>query len=94
MKPALLPIQQLIGYDAKASVEGGVALGYKSNATVDKGAAGYDISTKAASTDTSSTWKATASAVSVGDVANDVTRQITSVAAGTNDTDAVNRSTT
>ena len=79
-----------IGYDAKASVEGGVALGYKSNATVDKGVAGYDISTKAASTDTSSTWKATASAVSVGDVANDVTRQITSVAAGTNDTDAVN----
>lgn len=79
-----------IGYDAKASVEGGVALGYKSNATVDKGTAGYDISTKAASTDTSSTWKATASAVSVGDVANDVTRQITSVAAGTNDTDAVN----
>ena len=79
-----------IGYDAKASVEGGVALGYKSNATVDKGAAGYDISTKAASTDTSSTWKATASAVSVGDVANDVTRQITSVAAGTNDTDVVN----
>ena len=79
-----------IGYDAKASVEGGVALGYKSNATVDKGAAGYDISTKAASTDTSSTWKATASAVSVGDVANDVTRQITSVAAGINDTDAVN----
>ena len=79
-----------IGYDAKASVEGGVALGYKSNATVDKGAAGYDISTKVASTDTSSTWKATAAAVSVGDVANDVTRQITSVAAGTNDTDAVN----
>ena len=79
-----------IGYDAKASVEGGVALGYKSNATIDKGAAGYDISTKAASTDTSSTWKATAAAVSVGDVANDVTRQITSVAAGTNDTDAVN----
>ena len=79
-----------IGYDAKASVEGGVALGYISNATVDKGAAGYDISTKAASTDTSSTWKATAAAVSVGDVANDVTRQITSVAAGTNDTDAVN----
>lgn len=79
-----------IGYDAKASVEGGVALGYKSKATVAAGAAGYDISTKAASTDTSSTWKATASAVSVGDVANDVTRQITSVAAGTNDTDAVN----
>lgn len=79
-----------IGHNTEVSAEGGVALGYKSNATVDKGAAGYDISTKAASTDTSSTWKATASAVSVGDVANDVTRQITSVAAGTNDTDAVN----
>ena len=79
-----------IGHNTEVSAEGGVALGSKSKATIAAGAAGYDISTKAASTDTSSTWKATASAVSVGDVANDVTRQITSVAAGTNDTDAVN----
>jgi len=79
-----------IGHNTEVSAEGGVALGSKSKATVAAGAAGYDISTKAASTDTSSTWKATASAISVGDVANDVTRQITSVAAGTNDTDAVN----
>ena len=79
-----------IGHNTEVSAEGGVALGSKSKATVAAGEAGYDISTKAASTDTSSTWKATASAVSVGDVANDVTRQITSVAAGTNDTDAVN----
>ena len=79
-----------IGHNTEVSAEGGVALGSKSKATVAAGAAGYDISTKAASTDTSSTWKSTASAVSVGDVANDVTRQITSVAAGTNDTDAVN----
>ena len=79
-----------IGHNTEVSAEGGVALGSKSKATVAAGAAGYDISTKAASTDTSSIWKATASAVSVGDVANDVTRQITSVAAGTNDTDAVN----
>ena len=79
-----------IGHNTEVTTEGGVALGSKSKATVAAGAAGYDISTKAASTDTSSTWKATASAVSVGDVANDVTRQITSVAAGTNDTDAVN----
>ena len=79
-----------IGHNTEVSAEGGVALGSKSKATVAAGSAGYDISTKAASTDTSSTWKATASAVSVGDVANDVTRQITSVAAGTNDTDAVN----
>ena len=79
-----------IGHNTEVSAEGGVALGSKSKATVAAGAAGYDISTKAASTDTSSIWKATASAVSVGDVASDVTRQITSVAAGTNDTDAVN----
>lgn len=79
-----------IGHNTEVTAEGGVALGSKSKATVAAGAAGYDISTKAASTDTSSTWKATASAVSVGDVANDITRQITSVAAGTNDTDAVN----
>lgn len=79
-----------IGYDAKVSKEGGVALGYKSNATVDKGAAGYDPTTGATSTETNSTWKATSAAVSVGDVGNGVTRQITSVAAGTADTDAVN----
>lgn len=79
-----------IGYDAKVSKEGGVALGYKSNATVDKGAAGYDPATGAASTETNSTWKATSAAVSVGDVGNGITRQITSVAAGTADIDAVN----
>ena len=79
-----------IGYDAKVNKEGGVALGYKSNATVDKGAAGYDPTTGATSTETNSTWKATSAAVSVGDVGKGVTRQITSVAAGTADTDAVN----
>lgn len=79
-----------IGYDAKVNQEGGVALGYKSNATVDKGAAGYDPTTGAASTETDSTWKATSAAVSVGDVGNGITRQITSVAAGIADTDAVN----
>lgn len=79
-----------IGYDAKASVEGGVALGYQSNATVDKGAVGYDLSVNGPSSESNATWKATAAAVSVGDVTNGITRQITSVAAGTNDTDAVN----
>lgn len=79
-----------IGHNTEVSAEGGVALGSKSKATVAAGAVGYDISTNAPSTDTSVTWKSTASAVSIGDVANDVTRQITSVAAGTNDTDAVN----
>lgn len=79
-----------IGYDAKVNKEGGVALGYKSNATVDKDVVGYDPATKTASTETSSTWKATSAAVSVGDVGQNITRQITSVAAGTADTDAVN----
>ena len=79
-----------LGHNTDVSIEGGVALGSGSKATVASGAVGYDILTNAPSTDTSSTWKSTASAVSVGDVANGVTRQITSVAAGTNDTDAVN----
>ena len=79
-----------IGHNTDVSIEGGVALGSGSKATVAAGAVGYDILTNAPSTDTSATWKSTASAVSVGDVANGVTRQITSVAAGTNDTDAVN----
>lgn len=79
-----------IGHNTDVSTEGGVALGSGSKATVAAGAVGYDILTNAPSTDTSATWKSTVSAVSVGDVANGVTRQITSVAAGTNDTDAVN----
>ena len=79
-----------LGHNTDVSTEGGVALGSGSKATVAAGAVGYDILTNAPSTDTSATWKSTASAVSVGDVANGVTRQITSVAAGTNDTDAVN----
>ena len=79
-----------IGHNTDVSTEGGVALGSGSKATVAAGAVGYDILTNAPSTDTSATWKSTASAVSVGDVANGATRQITSVAAGTNDTDAVN----
>ena len=79
-----------LGHNTDVSIEGGVALGSGSKATVAAGEVGYDILTNAPSTDTSATWKSTVSAVSVGDVANGVTRQITSVAAGTNDTDAVN----
>lgn len=51
---------------------------------------GYDPSTKAASADTSAAWRSTVSAASVGDKAKGYTRQITGVAAGTQDTDAVN----
>ena len=79
-----------VGHNTEVSVVGGTAIGSNSKATVAAGAVGYDILTNAPSTETSSTWVSTASAVSVGDVDNNVTRQITSVAAGTNDTDAVN----
>lgn len=79
-----------IGAESNVTVEGGVALGADSIASTAAGIAGYDLSTGTASTDTSATWKATAAAVSVGNVANNVTRQITGVAAGAADTDAVN----
>lgn len=79
-----------IGAESNVTVEGGVALGADSIASTAAGIAGYDLSTGTTSTDTSATWKATAAAVSVGDAANNVTRQITGVAAGAADTDAVN----
>ena len=79
-----------IGHNTEVTAEGGVALGSGSKATVAAGGIGYDVKTGAASTETGAAWKATSSAVSVGDVANNVTRQITSVAAGTDDSDAVN----
>ena len=79
-----------IGSEANVTKDGGVALGANSIASVDKGVAGYDPTTGMASTETNSTWKATSAAVSVGDVGNGITRQITSVAAGIADTDAVN----
>lgn len=79
-----------IGRNANVTVSGGVALGAGSLASTNFGVAGYDPLTKATSTDTSSTWKATEAAVSIGDVAGRVTRQITGVAAGAQDTDAVN----
>jgi len=79
-----------VGHNTEVSAVGGAAIGSNSKATVAAGAVGYDVLINASSTKTSSTWVSTASAVSVGDVDNNVTRQITSVAAGTNDTDAVN----
>ena len=66
-------------------------MGYQSNAN--EGAStvsGYDIITDGASADTSSTWRGTTAAVSVGDVDAGITRRITDVAAGSADTDVVN----
>lgn len=78
------------GYDSHAKVSGGVALGAWSVADTAAGVSGYDPSTQAASTDTSAAWKSTLGAVSVGDKTEGYTRQITGVAAGAQDTDAVN----
>lgn len=80
----------ILGHNANATVEGGVALGAGSVASREEGVAGYDPVTKEASGDTSATWKATDAAVSVGKADGSMTRQITGVAAGTQDTDAVN----
>ncbi|MDY4265142.1 ESPR-type extended signal peptide-containing protein, partial [Megasphaera elsdenii] len=83
-----------IGNGADVSVEGGVALGVGSVADRAAGkVVGYDPATGAEyvipEDDAASyVWKATKGAVSVGSARE--TRQITNVAAGTEDTDAVN----
>ena len=76
-----------IGQSSEADVEGGVALGSWSVADREAGMAGYLSNGK-----TTAEWQSTLGAVSVGaefDKGAD-TRQITGVAAGTEDTDAVN----
>ena len=78
----------ILGYNANATVEGGVALGYGSVASTDKGVPGYDPLTGNKSTSTDIKWKSTWAAASIGDSNN--TRQLTNVAAGWADTDAVN----
>lgn len=77
-----------IGNGAGVSVEGGVALGVGSVASTAANALGYG----AAEGETSIAWNATHGAVSVGSSVEgkEITRQITNVAAGTADTDAVN----
>ena len=77
-----------IGNGAGVSVKGGVALGVGSVASTAAGALGYG----AAEGETSIAWNATHGAVSVGSSVEgkEITRQITNVAAGTADTDAVN----
>ena len=79
-----------IGVSSSAAVKDGVAIGAFSKADTAAGVSGYDPSTKAASTDTSAAWRSTVSAASVGDKTKGYTRQITGVAAGSEDTDAVN----
>lgn len=78
----------IVGHNANATVDGGAAIGAGSIASVDKGEVGYDPSGTDRNGDTSGIWKSKAAAVSVGN--KNFTRQITNVAAGKEDTDAVN----
>ena len=77
-----------LGAGAQAKANAGVALGEGAVADTAAEVAGYDPKTGKASTETTPTWKSVKGAVSVGNA--DATRQITNLAAGTNDTDAVN----
>lgn len=83
-----------MGKGATAKLADSVALGSGAVADREGGKAGYDASTNAASTNTSETWVASANAIAVGGGQNPdgkiVTRQIIGVAAGSEDTDAVN----
>ena len=81
-----------LGTGAIAQVKDGVAIGSGSKATVDKGVKGYnpnDGRTNKYGGLAGNVLTSTNAAVSVGD-SSSVTRQITGVAAGTNNTDAVN----
>ena len=81
----------VLGNDASVTTEGGVALGQDSVASTGPSNGGYDMLTEEKEyTDGTSTWQSTHGAVSVGTADGKVTRQITGVAAGTEDTDAVN----
>ena len=90
----------MIGHNADVQKNGGVALGAGSVASVGKDVVGYDLAKGDHSKDTTGVWKSKAAAVSVGQIVKNeqgqldaektITRQITGVAAGSEDTDAVN----
>ena len=81
-----------LGVNSQTTVAQGVALGFNSVANTDKGAIGLEFDTATNTLKESSksdkTWKSTAAALSIG--SGTVSRQITNVAAGSADTDAVN----
>ena len=80
-----------IGYNSAVNTEGGVALGANSSSSTGR-TVGYnpnDGRTNTYSALTGNVIRSTTGAVAVGN-GTEVTRQITGVAAGTNDTDAVN----
>lgn len=93
----------MVGYNTDVTENGGVALGSDSIASTEAGKTGYDAKSKkhAKSDKDYAAWVSTDAAVSVGRAeekdektgkvtSNAITRQITNLAAGTQDTDAVN----
>lgn len=80
----------ILGHNANATVDGGVAIGAGSVAAIDKDQIGYDPANGDHQNDTTGTWKSTWAAASIGDASKNITRQLTNVAAGYADTDAVN----
>ena len=85
-----------IGHKATASIAGGVALGSESKTTKAAGEIGYNPATgrtndyNKLTNNTKAALTSTRAAVSIGDDSASVTRQLTGLAAGTQDTDAVN----
>ena len=85
-----------LGHNATANIAGGVALGSESKTTVAAGVTGYNPATgrtndyKNLTNNTKAALTSTRAAVSIGDDSASVTRQLTGLAAGTQDTDAVN----
>ena len=81
-----------LGNDAEANIANGVALGSSSVTTTDKGVLGYNPSDpheRKYAPLTGNVQTATTAAVSIGN-GQQMTRQLTGLAAGTADTDAVN----
>ena len=81
-----------LGNAAEANIANGVALGSSSVTTTDKGVIGYnpsDLHTRKYTNLQGKVQKATTAAVSIGN-GSTLTRQLTGLAAGTADTDAVN----
>ncbi|WP_144753052.1 Vomp family autotransporter [Bartonella saheliensis] len=79
-----------LGEGSQATVNGGVALGVHSVADVGSGVGGYNPFSDGETSKQGYEWKSTQSAVSVGNNSIMQSRQITGVAAGRKDADAVN----
>ena len=81
-----------IGNGAQSLSNDSIALGTNSVATTSAGQVGLDLSGTTHSDPSDAVWRSQAGALSIGNTSGDqkVTRQITGLAAGTQDTDAVN----